>query len=84
MTCDYEALERVAIAAKQLQDAIKECGCAINASIGGRVTFETDGILIDDPYGAIAASDRIKGIGAVRVFETKDGGHFSILVPNGF
>lgn len=84
MTCDYEALERVVLAAKQLQDAMRECGCAINASIGGRVTFETDGILIDDPYGAIAASDRIKEIGTVRVFETEDGGHFSILAPNSF
>ena len=84
MTCDYEALGRVAIAAKQLQNAMKECNCAISVSVGGRVALETDGILIDDPYGAIAASDRIKGIGTVRVFETKDGGHFSILVPNGF
>lgn len=84
MTCDYEALERVAIAVKQLQNAMKECSCAISVSVGGRVAFETDGILIDDPFGAIAASDRIKEIGIVRVFETEDGGHFSILVPNGF
>ena len=84
MICDYEALERVALAAKQLQNALKECRCAISVSVGGRVTFETDGILIDDPCGAIAASDRIKEIGTVRVFETEDGGSFSILVPNGF
>lgn len=84
MIFDYEALERVALAAKHLRNAMKECSCAINASIGGRVTFETDGILIDDPFGAIAASDRIKEIGTVRVFEAEDGGSFSILVPNGF
>lgn len=84
MIFDYEALERVALAAKQLQNAMKECSCAISVSIGGRVTFETDGVLIDDPFGAIAASDRINEIGTVRVFETEDGGSFSILVPNGF
>ena len=84
MTCDYEALEGGGLDAKQHQNALKEGSCAISVSGGGRVTFDTDGILSDDPCGASAASDRIKEIGTVRVFETEDGGSFSILVPNGF